>query len=52
MTSGHIRSVTVGVPWNCLMSEDSFVEVDGLCLCLRPQPRVKDDGEYFNSVTR
>lgn len=47
VTSGRIGSVTVGVPWNCLMAEDSFVEVDGLCLCLRPQPRAKDDGEYF-----
>lgn len=47
VTSGQIGSVTVNVPWNCLMSEDSFVEVNNLRLCLRPQPRAKDDGEYF-----
>lgn len=47
VVSGEIRSVTVGIPWNCLMSEDSFVEVDSLRLCLRPQPRAKDDGKYF-----
>ena len=45
--SGVIESVTVGIPWNCLMSEDSFVEVNKLCLVLRPMPRAKDDGKYF-----
>ncbi|CRL03003.1 CLUMA_CG016444, isoform A [Clunio marinus] len=44
VTSGQIGSVTVNVPWNCLMSEDSFVEVSDLRLCLRPQARAKDDG--------
>lgn len=47
VTSGEISSVTVGIPWNCLMSEDSYVEVNNLRLCLRPQPRAKDDGKYF-----
>jgi N-terminal region of Chorein or VPS13 len=45
VTSGKIESVTVNVPWNRLMSEDSFVEVNGLCLHLRPHARAKEDGE-------
>lgn len=42
VTGGHIGSLMLKVPWNCLMSEDSLVEVSDLYLCLRPQPRAKN----------
>lgn len=45
VTNGEIGNLAVNVPWNCLMLEDSVVEVSNLYLCLRPLARVKDDGE-------
>lgn len=44
VTEGHIGSVCINVPWHALMTEDSFVEVKDLYLCLRPHPRTKNDG--------
>lgn len=45
VTNGEIGNLAVNVPWNCLMLEDSVVEVSNLYLCLRPLTRAKDDGE-------
>lgn len=50
MTSGNIGSVSVGIPWNRLMSEDSHVEVEDLYLCLRPHARSKDDSDGKNTM--
>lgn len=47
--NGEIGSLAVDVPWNCLMSEDSVVEVNNLYLCLRPHSRTKDDGMYLQT---
>lgn len=47
VTNGEIGNLAVNVPWNCLMLEDSVVEVSNLYLCLRPLARAKDDGELI-----
>lgn len=44
MVGGRIGSVTVTVPWNALMTEDSFIHVDRLFISIRPHVRPKDDG--------
>ena len=50
MTNGDIGNLAVNVPWNCLMLEDSVVEVSNLYLCLRPLTRAKDDGELCRYI--
>ncbi|CAO1344881.1 unnamed protein product [Diamesa serratosioi] len=50
VTGGHVGSLTLKVPWNCLMSEDSLVEVSDLYLCLRPQPRAKNGTTMLESM--
>lgn len=52
MTSGSIGSVSVGIPWNKLMAEDSHVEVEDLYLCLRPHARSKDNSDGKTSARR
>lgn len=43
VTGGRIGSVTVNVPWNAPMTEDSYIEVGNLFISLRPMARQKDD---------
>lgn len=43
---GRIGSVTVNVPWNALMTEDSYIEVTDLNISLRPQARNKDGRSF------
>lgn len=51
VTGGHIGRITVNVPWNALMVKDSFVEVDGLSIALRPLAREAEDGaSMFESM--
>ena len=42
MTGGRIGAITVNIPWNALMTEDSFVEVKDFFIAIRPQPRAKE----------
>lgn len=42
VTGGRIGSVTVNVPWNAPMTEDSYIEVGNLFISLRPMARQKD----------
>lgn len=47
---GRIGSITVNVPWNALMTEDSFVQVDSLFISLRPLSRPKDGTSMLESM--
>lgn len=47
---GRIGSITVNVPWNALMTEDSFVQVDGLFISMRPLSRPKDGTSMLESM--
>lgn len=42
VTAGHIGQIDVNIPWNALMSEDSFIEITDLYFELRPKCRPKD----------
>lgn len=45
VTGGRIDTIKVNVPWNSLMNKDSFVEVDGLFVSMRPLARDTGDDD-------
>uniref|UniRef100_A0A1B0D0K4 Autophagy-related protein 2 n=1 Tax=Phlebotomus papatasi TaxID=29031 RepID=A0A1B0D0K4_PHLPP len=47
---GYLGSVTVNIPWNALMTEDSFIEVSGLYLALKPKPTTKEGQSVLESM--
>uniref|UniRef100_A0A6B2EBD1 Autophagy-related protein 2 n=1 Tax=Phlebotomus kandelakii TaxID=1109342 RepID=A0A6B2EBD1_9DIPT len=47
---GYLGSVTVNIPWNALMTEDSFIEVSGLYLALKPKPTAKEGQSVLESM--
>lgn len=48
--AGHIGKIDVNIPWNALMSEDSFVEITELYFELRPKCRPKDGASMIESM--
>uniref|UniRef100_A0A7G3AGM6 Autophagy-related protein 2 n=1 Tax=Lutzomyia longipalpis TaxID=7200 RepID=A0A7G3AGM6_LUTLO len=47
---GYLGSVTVNIPWNALMTEDSYIEVSGLYLALKPKPTAKEGQSVLESM--
>ncbi|GAB0095176.1 Autophagy-related protein 2 [Sergentomyia squamirostris] len=47
---GYLGSVTVNIPWNALMTEDSFIEVSGMYLALKPKPTTKEGQSVLESM--
>lgn len=37
---GHVASVSVSIPWSAPLSDDSFVDVSGLVVTIRPKARI------------
>lgn len=48
--AGHIGKIDVNIPWNALMSEDSFIEITELYFELRPKSRPKDGASMIESM--
>lgn len=48
--SGHIGQIDVNIPWNALMSEDTFIEITDLHLGLRPKNRPKGSTSMIESM--
>ncbi|XP_031632964.1 autophagy-related protein 2 homolog B [Contarinia nasturtii] len=48
--AGHIGRIDVNIPWNALMSEDSFVEITDLYFEIRPKCRPKDGASMIESM--
>ncbi|TMW45383.1 hypothetical protein DOY81_009531 [Sarcophaga bullata] len=44
-TDGQIGLLTVSVPWNALMTNDSSIEASDVVLCLRPVKRLHEGHE-------
>lgn len=50
MTGGKIGLITVTVPWNALMTNDSSIEVADLFICLRPVQRQSNGTSMLESM--
>uniref|UniRef100_T1GM85 Autophagy-related protein 2 n=1 Tax=Megaselia scalaris TaxID=36166 RepID=T1GM85_MEGSC len=50
VTGGHIGQVTVTVPWNALLIDDSSIEVTNLQISLKPKPRETDGASMLESM--
>jgi autophagy-related protein 2 len=50
VTNGRIGSVSVNIPWNALMTADSFIEVTGLHISFRPKARQTDGTSMLESM--
>lgn len=50
VTGGHIGKVTVTVPWNALLIDDSSIEVTNLQISLKPKPRETDGASMLESM--
>lgn len=38
---GHVREITVTVPWSTILKDDSIVEINGLSLTVQPKVRAE-----------
>ena len=50
VTGGHIGSVTVSIPYEALLTKDSFIEVTNLTVTLRPKARENDGTSMLESM--
>ncbi|XP_055908295.1 autophagy-related protein 2 homolog B isoform X2 [Eupeodes corollae] len=50
VTGGHIGLITVQVPWNAIMTNDSSIEVSDLFISLRPVQRQTDGSSMLESM--
>ncbi|XP_055847231.1 autophagy-related protein 2 homolog A [Episyrphus balteatus] len=50
VTGGHIGLITVQVPWNAIMTNDSLIEVSDLFISLRPVQRQTDGSSMLESM--
>lgn len=50
MTGGRIGTITVNVPWNAMMTDDSYIRVEGLYITVRPLARQKDGTSMLESM--
>lgn len=49
-TGGHIGQLSLSVPWNALMTNDSSIEVADIELCIRPVRREHDGSSMIESM--
>ncbi|XP_037027616.1 autophagy-related protein 2 homolog B [Bradysia coprophila] len=50
VVGGHIGKISVNVPWNAMMQQDSQFDVSNLCITLRPIARSKDGTSVLESM--
>lgn len=48
--NGFISEISLSVPWSALLSEASYVEVNGLRLTVQPRQRVDTGTSMFESM--
>lgn len=41
IVDGHMKEITVTVPWSTILKDDSIVEINGLSLTVQPKVRAE-----------
>ncbi|XP_053613848.1 autophagy-related protein 2 homolog A [Plodia interpunctella] len=50
IVDGHMREITVTIPWSTLLKDDSIVEVRGLSLTVQPKVRAEPASSMLESM--
>lgn len=44
---GHVKEITVTIPWSTIFKDDSVVEINGLTLSVQPKVRAEPGNLLF-----
>ncbi|XP_045776886.1 autophagy-related protein 2 homolog A [Maniola jurtina] len=50
IVDGHMREITVTVPWSTILKDDSIVEINGLSLTVQPKVRAEPVSSMLESM--
>lgn len=50
IVDGHMKEITVSIPWSSLFNDDSIVKVNGLSLTVQPKVRVEPVSSMLESM--